>query len=180
MTALFAPACSIAITKRRRFFWAAWWTAPPSRVPFQRPDASDGGAATRDEALAAAERAAGVALVSIDPLWARAWLRVIRGDVPWPSAASREPRGTASRSPGSARASGSADGAPSTAPTDEAVSIWTVLGVTREATEEELKAAFRRRALETHPDHGGSEAAFRRVMRAYQEARRRTRRPKRG
>ena len=45
---------------------------------------------------------------------------------------------------------------------------------------EELKAAYRKRALETHPDHGGDEASFRRVLHAYEEARRRIERPRRG
>jgi hypothetical protein len=161
---LFAPACSIATTKRRRFFWAAWWSGPPARVPFRRPDASDGGAATRAEALAAAEARAGMRLTEIDPLWARAWIRVLRGEPTWPSRASREPAG-ARAAP--AERSGEA-------------SIWETLGVTRDVTEAELKAAYRRRALETHPDHGGDEEAFRRVVRAYAEARRRLRRPRRG
>ena len=30
-SALFAPVCAIAPTRRRRFLWAAWWTAAPSR-----------------------------------------------------------------------------------------------------------------------------------------------------
>ncbi len=161
MSELFAPACSITTTKRRRFFWAAWWTRPPTRVPFAKPDASDGGASTHEQALAAAEARAGVKLVEIDPLWARAWMRVLRGEPIWPSKASREPR--------SARATPSAVAAGS---------IWELLGVTPDVTDGELKAAYRRRALETHPDHGGDEATFRRVLAAYAEAQRRLRRPR--
>jgi hypothetical protein len=161
---LFAPACSITSTKRRRFFWAAWWSGPPARVPFEKPDASDGGAATREEALAAAEKRAGMKLVEIDPLWARAWMRILRGEPPWPSKASREPRGAvAERSP---RSGG------------DSASIWQVLGVGQDVTEAELKAAYRKRVLETHPDHGGDDAAFRRVLHAYDEAKRRLRRPR--
>jgi hypothetical protein len=164
---LFAPACSITVTKRRRFFWAAWWTAPPHRVPFRKPDASDGGAATREEALAAAELRASstergpMSLVVIDPLWARAWIRILRGEPPWPTRASR----VASAPPRDPRA---AD-----------VSVWALLGVTRDVTDAELKAAYRKRALETHPDHGGDEATFRRVVRAYADAQRRLNKPRR-
>jgi hypothetical protein len=161
VTDLFAPVCSITMTKRRRFFWAAWWSGPPARVPFRKPDASDGGAASHEEALAAAERRAGRSLVVIDPLWARAWIRILRGEPAWPSKASREPRGAPSSK---------------TAPGE---SIWTTLGVTRDATPDELKAAYRRRALETHPDQGGDDASFRRVVRAYEEAQRRLERPRR-
>jgi len=160
---LFAPVCSITTTKRRRFFWAAWWSGPPERVPFRKPDASDGGAATWEEALAAAEARAGRPLVVVDPLWARAWMRILRGEPAWPSKASREPRGAHASSPKE--------------PPQQ--SIWSVLGVSRDVTPEELKAAYRRRALETHPDHGGDEEAFRRVLRAYEEAKRRIARPRR-
>jgi hypothetical protein len=157
---LFAPACSITTTKRKRFFWAAWWTGAPAHVPFRKPDASDGGAGSREEALAAAEAKAGFALVEIDPLWARAWMRILRGEPAWPSKASREPR--RARAPRAASPE----------------SIWTLLGVSRDVTERELKAAYRKRALETHPDHGGDEATFRRVVRAYAEAQKRIRRPR--
>ncbi len=162
MSQLFAPVCSITTTKRRRFFWAAWWSGPPARVPFKKPDASDGGAATREEALAAAEKRAGMTLVEIDPLWARAWIRVLRGEPAWPSRASREPRAARTQSADAAAAD----------------SIWAVLGVGRDVSEAELKAAYRKRALETHPDQGGDEASFRRVLQAYEEAKRRLRRPR--
>lgn len=153
---IFAPVCSITVTKRRRFFWAAWWSAPPRRVPFQRPDASDGGAATHEEAVAAAEARAGRPLALTDPVWARAWIQILRGQTPsFPKA-----RATVTR-------------APTAAP-----SVWTILGVEQGVTPEELRAAYRRRALETHPDHGGDPEAFRRVLEAYAEARRRLRAPR--
>lgn len=157
---LFAPVCSITTTKRRRWFWALWLGGPPREVPFERPDASDGGAASYDEALAAAAARAGTTPVVLDPMWARAWIRVLRGEAPWPS--------KASRTPGAARPR----------PLAEPGSIWALLGVTREATEAELKAAYRRKVLEVHPDHGGTEAAFRQVLKAYEEAQRRVRRPR--
>jgi hypothetical protein len=162
VSSLFAPVCSITTTKRRRYFWAAWWTGPPTRAPFRKPDASDGGAETLEEALADAERRAGRTLKLVDPLWARAWIRVLRGEPVWPSKASREPRVPRE----------GASGAP------EEGSIWATLGVVRTATEEELRAAYRKRALETHPDQGGDRESFQRVVRAYAEARRRLRKPK--
>lgn len=162
MSQLFAPVCSITLTKRRRFFWAAWWSGAPTRVPFRRPDASDGGARTFEEAHVAAERAAGASLGVLDPLWARAWNRVLRGQPPWPNG----PREATPR--------------PVSTPGPEgAASIWAVLGVEPGVTEAELKLAFRRRAVETHPDQGGDPESFRRVLAAYDEARRRLRRPKR-
>lgn len=169
-TALFVPCCSITTTKRRRFFWAAWWSGPPAHVPFRKPDASDGGAATYEDALALATERAGVPLAVIDSLWARAWVRVLRGEDPWPSAASREPR--------AARAGDDPSGAPRAEGAANAASIWAVLGVAQTATDEELKAAYRKRARETHPDQGGDAEAFQRVVRAYAEAK--LRRAKRG
>lgn len=163
MDSLFAPVCSITTTKRRRFFWAAWWSAPPSRVPFRKPDASDGGAATYEEAIAAAERAAGASLVMIEPEWARAWMRTLRGQPPWPSLAS----GAGAPRPAAASPA-----------TEQPESIWQLLGASPDAGPEDLRAAFRKRALALHPDHGGDPAAFRRLVHAYEEARRRARRPK--
>lgn len=160
MSELFAPVCSIATTQRRRFFWAAWWSGPPEHIPFRKPDASDGGAPTREAALAAAKARAGFDLVVVDSLWARAWMRVLRGQAPWPSRASQTPRAeiAASSPPGS---------------------IWAILGVARNATLADVKAAYRKRALETHPDHGGDAEEFKRVVRAYREAQKRLAKPKR-
>ena len=44
-----------------------------------------------------------------------------------------------------------------------------VLGVARDATEEEVRRAYRIRASECHPDKGGSPWAFQTVQKAYQE-----------
>lgn len=167
VTHLFSPGCSITRTKRRRYFWAAWWSAPPTHVPFRKPDASGGGASSPAEALAEAERQAGLRLGPLDALWAQAWNRILRGEDPWPSAASREPR----RRPDSPQN----EGPPGS---EQAASVWSVLGITREATPEELKAAYRRKVLEAHPDQGGNAAAFQQVVRAYEEAQRRLRKPK--
>jgi hypothetical protein len=168
VSTLFAPGCSVTTTRRRRFLWAAWVTAPPCRDPFRKPDAFEGGARTHDEALAAAERAAGVPLVELDGSWARAWGRILVGRPPWDAA-----RG------GDAPRSSTPSGADRREPTDASrASIWATLRVAPRATEEDLKRAFRQRALETHPDHGGTAEAFREVTRAYQEAKKRIQRPR--
>lgn len=118
--------------------------------PFRRPDASSGGARTREEAQADAERAAGQRLVEIDARWAGAWVRVLRGDAPWPKA--KEKTGEAAPKQETPRGS----------------RPWAleVLGVGAEATADEIKRAFRAAALRTHPDRGGDEAAFIDVKRA--------------
>ena len=46
-------------------------------------------------------------------------------------------------------------------------SLYEELGVERTAKAEEIKAAYRRRVRETHPDAGGDAAEFRRVQQAY-------------
>jgi hypothetical protein len=147
--------------------WVAWWTAAPAREPFRKPDAFSGGARSHDEALAQARRAAGVTLVEIGPSWARAWARVLIGRPPWGL------RGEG----GASRSAHGRSGARSTGATRDAAanptSIWETLGITARATADELKRAFRERALATHPDRGGDAEAFRQVQHAFKEAERR-------
>ena len=42
------------------------------------------------------------------------------------------------------------------------------LGLKRSSSQEEIKQAFRKKALETHPDKGGDPAEFRKVREAYE------------
>lgn len=153
---MFAPGYSVTRTKRRRLLWAAWWTAPPERDPFRKPDAAQGGARTPEEARAEAERAAARPLTVLDPSWARAWARILQGEPPWPSA----------ESPGKAAPRAGSRAAPE-------ISVWALLGLTARANAEEVKSAYRKRALELHPDRGGDAALFRSLHAAYEEALRR-------
>lgn len=154
MSEIFAAVVSIAPTRRRRFLWAAWWTAAPSRAPFRRPDASEGGARTREEALRRAEQVAGRALVEIEGLWAHAWGRVLMGQ---PAFAAR-----------AASAGGASTARASREP--QTASIWQILGVEPRASLDEIRGAFRQRALATHPDRGGDPEAFRALRSAYERA----------
>lgn len=149
-SALAGAVCSIARTQRKRFFWAAWWTEPPCERPFRKPDASNGGAATWEEALREAERTAGRTLSPIDSRWARAWMRALRGETPVvdPPAA---PRKTEPAQAGRA-------------------SVWAILDLEPGASTDDIKRAYRRRALETHPDRGGDAEVFRAVQSAYERA----------
>ncbi|MEZ4252559.1 MAG: hypothetical protein R3B99_30480 [Polyangiales bacterium] len=65
MTELVAPVVSLVRTQQGRWMWAAWWSGPPTRVPFRKPDASHGGSASREAAWAEAEAAAGRTLHGI-------------------------------------------------------------------------------------------------------------------
>lgn len=147
MSAVTTAVCSITATQRRRYFWAAWWTTEPREAPFQRPDASNGGAATLEDALAEAELRAGRYLVLIEPWWARAWTRVLRGE--------RAPRRPAPRVTRPSRVT--------------LLSAWERLGVAKGASLADIKAAYRQRALETHPDHGGDPDEFRALHAAYRK-----------
>jgi DnaJ domain len=155
-SALFAPVCAIAPTRRRRFLWAAWWTAAPLHTPFRKPDAFEGGARTREEALRAAERAAGCALQEIESGWARAWSNVLVGKEPWPPKRVGDDR---QNEPPRARTGAVPK-----------PSIWHTLGVEPNATLTDIKRAYRLRALQAHPDRGGSDAAFRALHSAYESA----------
>jgi hypothetical protein len=128
------------------------------REPFRKPDASSGGARTREEALAEAEKACGAKLVEIDASWARAHARVLRGEVAFPQKPNASSEGEGER----------VGKVP--IKTDENLSVWHVLGLAPNATPTDVKRAYRLRALETHPDRGGSPEAFREVQRAYESA----------
>jgi hypothetical protein len=144
--------CSITPTQRRRYFWAVWWTAQPSHQPFRRPDAANGGARTFEEALIEAQTVAGRSLTIIDPYWARAWKTVVRGEQPAP--------------PPSARTQDHPRPPP---PPRAAASAWSVLGLEPGAGLPEIKRAFQRLALRTHPDQGGDPEQFRLIQRAYEK-----------
>lgn len=148
MSTLARGVFAIARTKRRRFLWCVWWTGEPVEKPFRPPDAWGGGAHTEEEARALAEAAAKMPLTQIDGRWAGAFKRVRAGLRPFPTPA---PRG--------ARAEGEGEGGPR--------NPYDVLGVAPDATDEEVKNAFRLRALEHHPDRGGDVAAFIALKRAY-------------
>jgi hypothetical protein len=53
-----------------------------------------------------------------------------------------------------------------------ALDPYSVLRVSREASEDEVRAAYRKRAREVHPDQGGSAAAFIAVKQAYESIQR--------
>jgi DNA-binding PucR family transcriptional regulator len=147
MNGLARAVYAIAKTKRRRFLWCVWWTGEPTAKPFRPPDAWGGGAHTEDEARALAERAAGMPLDLIDGHWAGAWKRMRAGLAPFPKATAR----------------------PSASSTERVRPIdpYVLLGVDAAATLDEVKIAFRKKALEHHPDQGGTPAAFMAVKRAY-------------
>lgn len=161
MTGLSRAVYAIARTKRRRFLWCVWWTGEPTAKPFRPPDAWGGGAHTEEEAKILAERAAGMPLQLIDGHWAGAWKRIRAGRPPFPTRTARE----------------------AGAPADERarpVDPYALLGVDAAATNDDVKAAFRKKALEHHPDHGGTADVFMRMKRAYdaivkRRARKRTR-----
>jgi hypothetical protein len=180
---LFAAVCSITATRRRRFLWAVWWNAPPSRHPFRKPDAYRGGARTHEEALHEAQKTTGMRLAEIEPLWARAWSRILIGQPPW----SRfdDPNAPSSRTGRSAGAAADSPPPPpppkhpKTAPRVAASpSVWEILGTAPHPSAADLKRAFHKRALATHPDHGGDPEAFRDVQRAYKDALKRIARPR--
>lgn len=159
MSGLSAAVVSITPTRRRRFLWAAWWTAAPERAPFTKPDAFLGGARTREEARRQAEEAAARPLHEVEGRWARAWARILVGEPPFSEKETR-----AAGDPGAEHA------LPRRAPAPPTGSIWATLGILPLATVEDIKRAFRKHALATHPDHGGDPAQFRQVRRAYVEA----------
>jgi molecular chaperone DnaJ len=45
---------------------------------------------------------------------------------------------------------------------------YAVLGVTKDSTQDEIKKAYRKKSMETHPDKGGDEEKFKEVAEAYE------------
>ena len=45
---------------------------------------------------------------------------------------------------------------------------WSILGIPPNSTEQEIKSAFRKKALQVHPDVGGSTEDFKRIYSAYE------------
>jgi curved DNA-binding protein CbpA len=82
------------------------------------------------------------------------WFENVRAERPHTSAGERREHGTEQ-----AAACNMGDGA---------VTHYSILQVRPSATLREIKAAFRRLALETHPDRGGDAAAFARVAEAFE------------
>ena len=156
---------AVTTSKRRRFLWVAWWTGAPERKPFRKPDAWSGGARSEEEARQQAEKAAGRPLTLIEPAWARAWVRIQAGLPPW---AVREPKPPRPEPP--------PPPPPREVPRRRPVGVppgtspYAILGVVPSAPVDEIKRAFRRLALATHPDRGGDVAGFIRVKWAHDEA----------
>lgn len=156
LTDLFAAICSIVPTRRRRFLWAVWSSGPPAAEPFRKPDFYGGGAKTLDEAVSSAQRAARGPVTLTDGRWAGAFARLLRGEEAWASKAARD------------RAAG--DIGPPPTKTDGPRSPFAILGIERDATPLAIRAAYRKAALERHPDRGGSAEAFVELSRAYERA----------
>jgi hypothetical protein len=146
---------ALALTKRRRWLWCVWWTGEPSASPFRPPDAWGGGARTEAEAGELAARAAGRPAARIDGAWAGAWRRLQAGRPAFATRAARPSTGALAARP---------------------VDPHAVLGVPPGATLAALRAAFRARVLEHHPDRGGDPATFIAIKRAYDTLVRRRRR----
>ncbi|APR87848.1 hypothetical protein A7982_13197 [Minicystis rosea] len=85
--------------------------------------------------------------MEIDGRWAGAWVRVLRGDSPWPKQTTAPEEDRAAAPP---------------PPATRGSRAWAlaVLGIGADATADEVKRAFRAAALLTHPDRGGDDAAF--------------------
>jgi len=165
MTASPRGVVSITTTKRRRWLWCAWWTGEPTRDPFRKPDAFSGGARSEAEAIKQAERAAGGPLRVIEPIWARAFVRVQAGQSPW---VEKKARARPEEPPPSERGRKRRRYVPSVRSPERCP--FAVLGLPKTASIEEIRSAFRRMALATHPDRGGNAEAFIQVTWARDEA----------
>jgi hypothetical protein len=140
--------------KGARSFWAAWWTVLPSRTRFVGPDARGEAVdvhAAKQAAFEAFARARGVTgWREVDPLYA--------------TAADRWARGIDPVFPGDKRRVVVKADDPLDLPED----VRDILGLRGPATLESAREAYRRRALELHPDRGGTHEAMLALNRAWE------------
>jgi hypothetical protein len=95
-----------------------------------------------------------------------------RGEQAAREEAEREARGRRAREARGRRARQESEQSGRARTGDKAQTPWWAkeLGITAPFTFEQIKAAYRARSMVTHPDRGGSDAAFARLKRAYDEA----------
>lgn len=140
--------------KGPRSFWAAWWTVLPSRARFVPPDARGEAVdvhAAKQAAFEAFAKARGVTgWREIDPLYA--------------TAADRWARGIDLVFPGDKRKVVVRMDDPLDLPDD----VREILELRGPVTLESAREAYRRRALELHPDRGGSHEAMLALNRAWE------------
>lgn len=149
--------------------WAAWWRSPLGA----RPDLC-GGSRTREEVPALVRHQARfldgeVQLEAVEPRWCREWRPRWRDElneqVDGPSRRAFE----AEFAQHSFNAFGSGPGV-QVVVLPEADAALRALGLDASATEADVRRAFRLRARDLHPDHGGSELAFKKLNGHYQRA----------
>ncbi len=156
-----AAVYSVSTAGGGRAKWAAWWGDRPTRRRFVPPDARGEAVdehAARQAVFAALSRARGVtSWREVAPLYAVAadrWARgidpVFPGDRP-----RREPEPSARIVRG-----------------DVPLEALEVLGLEPPVTLDEAREAYRRRALERHPDRGGSHEEMLAVNEAWETVRR--------
>ncbi|WP_437606279.1 hypothetical protein WMF20_35505 [Sorangium sp. So ce834] len=156
-----------------RYTWCAWWRAKPTREAPTRPDGL-GGAASHAAGLAEAERIARAfgrtwPLEELPAAWAK-WART--GEWPEERAArmaEEERRWREIHAEAQVQAERDAQDARRRIedalcrirgnPVADAAAL-AALGLARDATADDVKRAFKQRALAAHPDRGGSHEAF--------------------
>lgn len=145
-------------TQRGRATWAAWWTVRPTRARFVPADARGEAVdehAARQAAFAAFAKARGCTSWSeIAPIFA--------------VAAERWSRNVEPVFPGDRRRVAK----PIDAPLDLSDDAREVLGLSGPVTLESARDAYRKRALELHPDRGGSHEAMLQLNAVWERIRR--------
>ncbi|MGZ3419857.1 MAG: hypothetical protein ACXWUG_13195 [Polyangiales bacterium] len=140
--------------KGTRSFWAAWWTVLPSRARFVPPDARGEAVdvhAAKQAAFEAFAKARGVT----------GWREV---DATYATAADRWARGIDPVFPGDKKRAVPKLDASLDLPDD----VREILDLRGPATLESAREAYRRRALELHPDRGGTHEQMLALNRAWE------------
>ena len=156
--------CAIRRASVAGYFWASWWTSSAAILGVPSPDAHG----IVDDRRLAHERARAAIL---DAKGARASVLQLDAEMAVEAARIVRPAREGYLTGESARSEEASSGAPFGRRSVQTRGAWlSVLQLSWPCSLADVRTAYRRLARERHPDHGGTDAAFDKLTKAYKAA----------